>query len=395
MLFFLLIILGFAFYVMSSEERRRVALAVLGFLRQLDAASQGPPDGAWRSALHARTRWALVTPSLVALNVLIFLSMKIGADMGDAQALVDWGANFGPRTTNGEWWRLLTATFVHAGMLHLLANMGGLLQLGLILERIVGHYAFGAVYVAAGLFASLVSLSTDPVAVTAGASGAVFGIYGLALASCVGGVVGRATVQIPLVVLARLAPGAALFFLYNLASGALPGTAEFVGLLTGFVGGLIAAQGGAEDKPPARRIAAGAAATIVIVVACAVPLRSIADVRPEIARILDLEGRMADAYQASVARFRDGRIDAGALAQLIDRTILPELRAAHARLQALDGVPREHQPLVEAADEYFRRREDGWRRRAEALRKASMPALREADRAEAAALQALQRIRSN
>jgi len=64
------------------------------------------------------------------------------------------------------------------------------------------------------------------------------------------------------------------------------------------------------------------------------------------------------------------RITAEALAQLIDRTIVPELHAAEARLKELDRVPHEHQPLVAGAEEYFRLRDASWRLRVEGLQKA-------------------------
>ena len=94
-----------------------------------------------------------------------------------------WGASFGPRTTNGEWWRLVASMFVHTGTFQLLVNGAALVQLGLILERLVGHVTFAAVYFAAGLLASIVSLSDYPMGVSSGASGAIFGLYGLLLAS--------------------------------------------------------------------------------------------------------------------------------------------------------------------------------------------------------------------
>ncbi len=75
--------------------------------------------------------------------------------------------------------------FVHTGLFQLLVNCAALVQLGLILERLVGHITFAAVYLAAGVLASLVSLSDYPMAISAGASGAIFGLYGL-LAGLVG-----------------------------------------------------------------------------------------------------------------------------------------------------------------------------------------------------------------
>jgi len=423
MIFFLLIVLGgFAFYVMTPEERARLVRALLAAIRHLKytAIQRRPTREAFHDALRARTRWVLVTPALVALNATIFTFMLFGPGaLSDPETLVGWGGNFGPRTTNGEWWRLVTTMFVHSGMLHLLANIAGLVQLGLILERLVGHLTFAAVYVAAGVFASLVSLSAAPVAVSVGAAGAIFGIYGLLLASSIWGMLHRSTVTIPLRAMKRLGPAAAVFILYSVATDGIESRAALAGLVTGCVAGLVLARGVSDRKPPARRVAAAMATTAVIAVALAFPLRRLADVRPEMERVVAVEDRTASAYKTGVDRFRSGRITAEALAQLIDRTIVPELHAAQARLKALDRVPHEHQPLVASAEEYLRLRDESWRLRAEGLHKAkgltrgeadrtrdenwrlraegqhraNMLTLGEADRTERASLEALQRIR--
>lgn len=412
MILSLLIILGLVYYVMTPEERARFLGPVAEVLRQLtdtakarvkDAATQAvrqdrdrerEPEP-FRDALRARTPRALVTPALVALNATIFVFMLFGAGaLSDPETLIGWGANFGPRTTNGEWTRLVTAMFVHSGMLHLLANLACLVQLGLILERLVGHLAFAAVYAAAGLLAGLVSVSASPVAVSIGASGAIFGVYGLLLASLFWGTLHRSTVTIPPMALKRLGPATAVFILYSVATDRMGFAAELAGLVAGFACGLVLARGVSDRKPPARRVAVAMAATVVIAVVFAVPLRGLSDVRPEIEGVIAVEDRTAAAYSTAVDRFRKGRITATALAQLIDRTILPEVRAARARVEALDRVPAQHQPLVASAEEYLRLREQSWRLRAEALHKGSMRTLREADKTERASLDAFEKIRS-
>jgi len=134
-------------------------------------------------------------------------------------------------------------------------------------------------------------------------------------------------------------------------------------------------------------------AAVVIAVAYGVPLRGIADVRPEMERVVAIEGRTAIAYEKAVVQFRKGHMTAKALAQLIDRTIMPELQAASARVKALEGVPAEHQPLVASAEEYLRLRDESWRLRAEGLNTRNLLTLQKAERPERAALEALQRIR--
>jgi hypothetical protein len=168
-----------------------------------------------------------------------------------------------------------------------------------------------------------------------------------------------------------------VFILYNLSNDGLGIDAEMTGLATGFVCGLFLARGVSDGKPSARHVAAALAAAVVIAVGFAVPLRGITDVRPEIERVVGLEDRTASAYQTAADRFRRGRITAEAVAQLIDRTIEPELLAADAHLKAVNGVPREQQPLVASAEEYLHLRYESWRLRAESLRKTDLPTRQE------------------
>ena len=367
----LLLVLGIVFRAMTPEERARLIRTTLSLIHPWkDAAMRGRLEcEPFRDALRARTRWAFVTPTLVLVNVTIFVYLSSGAGaVDDSEMLLRWGGNFGPRTTNGEWWRLVTSMFVHSQLVHLVVNVVALIQIGLILERLVGRFAFAAVYMAGGLFASLVSLSASPGAISAGASGAIFGLYGLLFASSIWGMVHRSSVTIPLVALKRLAPAAAVFTFYNMLNHRLEGEAELIGLLLGFFCGLVLVRRVSERTPPERLVTTAIATTAVIVMACAVPLAGVTDVRPELDRIVAIEQRTAGAYQSAVERFRDGRVTAEMLAQLIERTIVPELQAADVRLKTLDRVPLEHQPLIASAEEYLKLRSQSWRLRAEGLR---------------------------
>jgi membrane associated rhomboid family serine protease len=389
------LILGLAYYVMTPDERTRVHRTARSAFRRVtdsvmhDASEPGP----FHEALSARTSYVLVTPALVALNMITFAIMLASAyTLSDLDTLVAWGGNFGPRTTNGEWWRLVTATFVHSGMLHLLVNVGTLVQVGLILERLVGHVAVGAVYLASGVLASLVSLAGHPVDVLVGASGAVFGLFGLLLASLIWGMVHRSPTTIPLGAVKRLAATAGVFVLYHAWSHGNGSAGQIAGLVVGFVSGIVLARGIGERKPSVRRTAALVTATAAIAVVTALPLRGVADIRPEIARVVAVEDRTAHAYEKAVGQFTLGALKADALAQVIDRTIVPELETVHGHLTALQGVPREHQALAAIATAFLSLREESWRLRAHALRKGNMLALRRADQAERASLDALHKF---
>jgi rhomboid protease GluP len=283
--------------------------------------------------------------------------------------------------------------FVHAGTVHLLVNVATLVQLGLMLERLLGHLTFTVVYFAAGLFASLVSLTGSPLNVTVGASGAIFGLYGALIASAIWGRLERSSVTIPLHALARLGPAAAVFILYNTTTGSLGGSAESTGFVVGLATGIVLAEGVGDRKPAIGRLGVVTGIAAVLAIAARVPLGAVVDARPEIARVVALEQQLAGAYQPAVERFKNGHMKAEALADLIDQHIVPELKAAQGRLSALGPVPKEHQPLVASAQEYLRLRDESWRLRAEGLHKRNMLTLRQADRTERASLDALERIR--
>lgn len=81
---------------------------------------------------------------------------------------------------NGEVWRLFTAMFLHIGAVHLISNLIGLLMLGPIIEGHFGHWRFAAIYLLGGLLGSIASFAFSP-ALSAGASGAIFGLLGATL----------------------------------------------------------------------------------------------------------------------------------------------------------------------------------------------------------------------
>ena len=392
----LAVLAGFALYVLTPQERARLfgrGLQTARSARDVTMAVHAAHDP-FHDALRARTAWPVVTPAIVVVNIFVFVRMVFGdGALSDPETLVAWGGSFGPRTTNGEWWRLVTSQFVHAGPLHLLADIAGLVLLGAMLERLVGHVAFATVYFASGVFASLGSLSADPMTVSVGASGAIFGACGLLAAATIWGLLSRSPLTIPLAAARRLAPGVAVFFLYTAATGGLGNAAVLNGFVMGFACGLLVAKGFGERKPPALRSAAALASALVIAIVSAFTMRGFTDVKPEIERIMAVETRTSGLYEKAVEQFRLGGMNADALAQIIDRTILPELQAAHARLSALDRVPAEHRSMVAGAVEYLRLRGESWKLRADGLHKGSMPTLQKADRTERASLDVLEGVR--
>jgi rhomboid protease GluP len=135
--------------------------------------------------LHARPREVPVTVLLLAANVLVFLLMlRQGAGFWHTNNTVQlaWGANFGPATQDGQWWRLASALFLHFGIVHLALNMWALWDVGRLVERLYGRWRFAFVYFASGVFGNLLSLVMQGnQAISGGASGAIFSLYGALL----------------------------------------------------------------------------------------------------------------------------------------------------------------------------------------------------------------------
>jgi rhomboid protease GluP len=388
---------GFGWYVMEPGERAkilRLVLGVFGSAKRLATERRSEPDP-FDEALRARTRWVVAMPVLALAHIATFVQMvSAPGSLDDPVTLVAWGGNFGPNTSNGEWGRLVISMFVHSGPLHLLVNVVALVQVGLILERLVGPILFTVVYFIAGIFASVVSLYAHPVTVSVGASGATAGIYGLLVAALIWSFVQRSALTMPVKSLKVVAPMAAIFVLYNAVAASLPSPAEWVGFGIGLAAGLVLTRGVAESKPDLRPVAVAAATAFALTVVSAVPLRGIANLRPDLDRLFEIEARIASTYDKAVGQFRLGAISANRLAEVIDRDIRPELKTATARMDAFEGVPGEQRELLENAREYLRLRNESWRIRSEALHKANMPALRKADQSEHASLLALEKTRT-
>jgi membrane associated rhomboid family serine protease len=395
LLLFLVVVSGLVLRGMSPEERVEAFHRLRAWWQRTRAAITYVPPSCepFNFALRARTRWAFVTPAIAAANVAVFLVMLVGpGSFDDRETLLAWGASFGPRTTNGEWWRLISSTFVHVGLFHVLASVAGTLRAGLMLERLVGNVAFATTYIAAGVLAGLASLAMHPVSLHAGASGAVFGVYGMLIAALIWGMVKRTDVSVPPAALLQLAPGAAFFLLYTFVTEGLVTPAMLAGATVGCICGAVLAGGVSTNKAPARRVLATMSATAAIVIVLAVPLRGVADVTGEIAQVVAIEDRTSHDYGAAIDKFKRGRLSSDGLVETIDK-IRPELRTMNVRLNSVLNVPPEHQWLVSGAKEYLRLRDESWRLRAEGLRGSNMKTLQKADSVEHESLAALDVIR--
>jgi membrane associated rhomboid family serine protease len=125
----------------------------------------------------------VVTYALIGINVGVYLlQLFMGAGLSASTGWIyEHGVLFGPIVADGEWWRLLTAAFLHYGPLHLGMNMLVLWIIGPALEEYLGHGRYALLYLVSGLAGSAGALIWSPNALTVGASGAIWGIMGAAL----------------------------------------------------------------------------------------------------------------------------------------------------------------------------------------------------------------------
>jgi len=224
------------FYEASVPPARAVdaQAAMRAFTRDVRKMS------AFRERMGRLTGWAPVTAALCFICAVVFGMMVLAGVPLMGPSAVDleaWGANGGFLVAKGQWWRLLTSAFVHAGALHLLINLWCLWNLGQFIERLFGSATFLVVFVLTAVGGGLASVATQPLVVSVGASGAVFGICG--------GLLGFLLIRrkaIPQAVLGGLAKNMIVLIAINLIFGmsvpAIDNAAHVGGLLTGFVCGL-------------------------------------------------------------------------------------------------------------------------------------------------------------
>jgi membrane associated rhomboid family serine protease len=118
-----------------------------------------------------------VTAALLAINIVAFILEQV-----PGLNVKDWGVNYGPLTISGEYWRLFTAGFLHADIIHIALNMWCLWSLGRLSERLFGKWQTFAIYMVTGVGGAILSIANNPQHGELGASGAVFGIVGAVIA---------------------------------------------------------------------------------------------------------------------------------------------------------------------------------------------------------------------
>jgi rhomboid protease GluP len=194
--------------------------------------------------LNALSPKSIAVPAIVAINIAVFIAMCLSGVSFIAptsDSVLPWGSNFGPMTTQGQWWRLVSNMFVHFGIVHIAFNMWALYASGRTVERLFGTARFVMLYLFAGIAASMTSLLWNPGVNSAGASGAIFGVFGGMLAFVM-----NKRNEVPQSVMIQHRNSTVAFTIYSLFYGVahtgIDNAAHVGGLVAGLVMGFLLAR---------------------------------------------------------------------------------------------------------------------------------------------------------
>jgi rhomboid protease GluP len=240
---------------------------------QHEAAQRGELDENARQPVITapwvqRESTVTLTQVIFGANVMVFIAMVIASGPSldfTGQVELHFGANYGPLTLSGDWWRLVTYMFLHGGLMHIAFNMWCLWDLGRLCESLYGRWTFAAIYLITGVAGGLASIAWNPEVLSVGASGAIFGLAGALAASFYLG-----EFSIPKVAIQGTLRSLLFFIGFNVLFGAMvPGIDNAChggGLVSGLIlGALIARVAPQHDSP--RRIGVLGMLALAVVVA--------------------------------------------------------------------------------------------------------------------------------
>src|SRR5579864_3388844 len=196
-----------------------------------------------------------LTHVLLGANTMVFIAMVLSSGPSldfTGKVMLHFGANVGPFTLTGDWWRLLTYMFLHGGLMHFAVNMWCLWDLGALCESLYGRWTFGAVYLLTGIAGGVASVGWNPRVFSVGASGAIFGLAGALVASFYLG-----EFSLPSLAIRGTLKSLVIFLGFSLLFGSMfPGIDKAChagGLISGLILGALIARLAPEHDKPLRR----------------------------------------------------------------------------------------------------------------------------------------------
>lgn len=200
----------------------------------------------------------IVTYIIMAICIILFILMELSGGSTNSQTLLKYGANLDVLVKNGEYYRLFTCIFLHIGIMHLLCNMYSLYIIGREVENLFGKIKYIIIFILSGIFGSIMSLAFTHNTISAGASGAIFGLlgallyFGMHYRTYLGEAIKRSI--IPIIVV-------------NLIIGFFAEGINLAAHIGGLVGGvLVAMMVGVPDKSKTKDIINGTILTIIYLI---------------------------------------------------------------------------------------------------------------------------------
>lgn len=200
----------------------------------------------------------IVTYIIIAICIILFILMELSGGSTNSQTLLKYGANLDVLVKNGEYYRLFTCIFLHIGIMHLLCNMYSLYIIGREVENLFGKIKYIIIFILSGIFGSIMSLAFTHNTISAGASGAIFGLlgallyFGMHYRTYLGEAIKRSI--IPIIVV-------------NLIIGFFAEGIDLAAHIGGLVGGvLVAMMVGVPDKSKTKDIINGTILTIIYLI---------------------------------------------------------------------------------------------------------------------------------
>lgn len=327
----------------------------------------------FRDRLLANTPHVWVTRAIVAVNVVIFIAMTVSCGelfMPGGDVLIKWGSDYGPLTLDGQPWRLVTSMFVHIGIIHLAFNMWVLWDMGHLVERLVGNVGFILLYFISGILGSMTSVWWNPSVNSAGASGAVFGVFGALM-----GFMALRRDSVPKHILVQLRSSGLTFLGLNLVFGfsvkGIDMAAHIGGLLAGFLCGLAMSHSLADVSNISRTIRNSVVAVLAAVGMTAAFFALPAppsNVEAELAKIATVENQVVTVLSEASEQFNENEITKEAFVDIVDKQVLAPWREASTEFEKNIKVTPKSQQLVETLKRYILVREQGWKLYREGLR---------------------------
>jgi len=341
-------------------------------------SSDGSPDplfdparlqmAEFRRTIFALTPRIYVTQVLLTLNVAVFVLMcfyQVDIMNPNTDDMIAWGANFGPKTIGGQWWRLASAMFLHHGVVHLGVNMYVLYSYGRLMERLLGNLGFAVMYIASGLCGNVASLFWNSMAVSAGASGAIFGLFGAMFGSLV-----RHQGSIPPSLVVQLRNGGLLFVVVTVAFGIADPDVDQAAHLGGFAGGFVCGVlmgrkyvGEAAAKRMLGDVLVAVFGVIVFVGGALAAKSQFGDLPAAYAadeNFLQAERVTLDKVQTQIDASANGTKTIEQMADAFEREILPEWRESYMPLAGYKRLPERMQRRIDAIYDYAKLRDEAW-----------------------------------